>query len=1215
VAVVTIRLLCEAERHERPRHRADRRGTRRLMSDVLVPGPPPAAPSLQDKYLADEGEVFLTGVQAIVRALLDGRRADRRAGLRTATFVSGYQGSPLGTFDSELARLKELKDEFDIVHVPGLNEELAATSVWGSQIAPALPDARYDGVVGVWYGKAPGLDRAGDAIRHANFVGTSGTGGVLALTGDDPSAKSSTLPGHSDLALADLGLPTLSPGSLQDVIDLGLHGVALSRASGLWTALKIVTNVADGHGTAYVGPDRVAPILPTVEYDGRPYVHTPDARIVPPATIEMERSLFGVRMQIAREYARLNGLNRVEVDPADAWIGILAAGKTYADVRQALAELGLDDTELRRAGVRLLKLGMTYPLEPQIVRTFARGLREILVVEDKRPFLESAVRDVLYELAERPRVVGRHDEHGAPLLPTAGELTPDAIAPVLAARIGARVSTDAMQARLAAIDAARAAVALPVLRPSPAGAPPVVRTPFFCSGCPHNTSTKAPEDALVGGGIGCHLMAMHAPKGAGTYVGATQMGGEGAQWIGMAPFTDTTHFIQNVGDGTFFHSGSLALRAAIAAGVNVTFKILFNAHVAMTGGQEVEGERSVADLTRLLEAEGVRRTIVTTEDSSRYRGVSLAKSAELWGRERLLEAQQELAAVPGVTVLVHDQRCAAEARRQRKRGLLEDPRRRVVINQRVCEGCGDCGEKSNCLSVQPVDTEFGRKTAIDQPSCNKDFSCLDGDCPSFLTVEPRHSGTPRPTAAPSLDVELPLPEAKVPSDDFTVRMPGIGGTGVVTVSQIVGMAGRLDRRHVWGLDQTGLSQKAGPVVSDVRISTTPIDGANKATAGAVDLYLALDVLTASDATNLRTLDPARSIAVVSTSQVPTGAMAARPDLPFPSVGDLVGAIAQRTRAQEMVTLDAQALALALFDDTLQANLIALGAAFQAGALPLSLGSVEQAIRLNGRDAERNLLAFSWGRAAVADGDRVGRMLDSRRPSRPAAKHERRSEALLEPLATDGELRRALGVRVPDLIDYQGVDYARAYVAVVGRVLDAERSRAPGARGLAEAVAFHLHKLMAYKDEYEVARLHLDPAERARVTAMFGPDARVSLHLHPPLLRALGLRRKLRLGRWFWPALYLLRAGRRVRGTPLDPFGRARVRRVERELIDEYRELADWICERLDASNHAAAVELAELADCVRGYEDIKLRNVETYRERVRDARTRMQLSADAPPAR
>ena len=1143
--------------------------------------------SLESKYTQEQGTIFLSGIQALVRLPLDQHRADRRRGLRTATFISGYRGSPLGGFDLTLERLKPLLAQHHVVFSSGLNEDLGATAVFGSQMVNSFPRPKYDGVLGMWYGKAPGVDRTGDVFKHANYAGTGKNGGVLALAGDDPISKSSTLPSHSEIAFYDAFMPTLFPGNVQEILDFGQHGFMLSRTSGLWVGFKIVTNVADETGTAEVAPERIAPVIPTVELDGRPFQHQINLMLIPPFGLDMERTIHAARLELARRYAWENKLNRLTAPTPDAWLGILTAGKTYYDVRQALQELGLDAAALRRYGIRILQMGMLFPMEPRIVREFAQGLQEILVIEEKRPYLEMFAKDLLYGSPDRPRIVGKQDEEERSLLPLTGELDSDLIARAIAKRLARKVRIESVEARIQRLDELKA-------RPR---ALTLARTAYFCSGCPHNRSTVVPEGSVAAAGIGCHGMAMGMNRG---IVGVTHMGGEGAQWVGVAPFTETPHLFQNIGDGTLFHSGGLAINYAVASGVNITYKILYNGAVAMTGGQDAAGALPIPALTRRLEAEGVKRILVTTDAPEKYRGVSLAGIAEVWHRDRLLEAQSALAAIPGVTVLLHDQQCAAEKRRLRKRGKQAEPQTRVFINERVCEGCGDCGKKSNCLSVQPVETEFGRKTQIHQSSCNKDYSCLLGDCPAFLTVEPVGPAPQKERRLTPLEAELPEPALTVQADGFALHMMGIAGTGVVTVSQILGTAAMLDGRHVRGLDQTGLSQKGGPVVSDLKIAARPIDGANKVSAGGTDLYLGFDLLVAADSGNLDKADPGRTVAVVSTSQIPTGQMVVDTAVHFPELGSTLLSIDRVSRKDENVYLDAGAIAEGLFSDHMATNPLMLGAAYQAGALPISAASIEQAIRLNGVSVEMNLLAFRWGRMVVVDGKRVeaavrkatGREIETRALSPEA-------QRLVDAAGVEGETRRLLEVRVPELIEYQSVSYARQYTDFVATVARAEAERVPGRTGLSEAVARHLFKLMAYKDEYEVARLHLDPALRAELEARFGQAITSQWHLHPPFLRALGLKKKVKLGSWFAPALRLLRAMKGLRGTALDPFGRAEVRRVERALPGEYRAIIETVLTTLAPATHDTAVAIGELPDQIRGYEAIKLENVKRFRDAAR----------------
>jgi indolepyruvate ferredoxin oxidoreductase len=1160
-------------------------------------------PVLDQRYRLTDGLIHLSGVQALVRLPLDVRRADRLAGRSSAAFVSGYEGSPLGGYDLELGRQQALLDEHDVVFRPAVNEELAATAVQGSQLAGTLADARVDGVAGFWYGKSPGVDRASDALRHATLAGTHPAGGALALAGDDPAAKSSTVPGASERLLADLGMPVLYPGDPQEVLDLGLHAVALSRASGLWVGFKIATNVADGVGTVQVHPELVRPVTPVVELDGVPYVHAPHTRMLAPYLADLERTRDGVRLQLALEYARLNGLNPVHGGPGDR-IGILAPGKTWYDLRQALRILGLDDAELARRGIRLMQLRMVHPVEPTGLLAFADGLRELVVVEEKRSFVEAAVKDLLYGRPGAPAVSGKRTPDGAELLSPVGELDPDVIAAALAARLLEHGDVPTVAAWRAARErpAPRERVALSLTPVTP-------RTPYFCSGCPHNTSTRTPDGSLVGVGIGCHTLVMlMRPEMVGELTGLTQMGGEGAQWIGMAPFVGRDHLLQNIGDGTFHHSGSLAVRAAVAAGVNLTYKLLYNSAVAMTGGQQATGVMSVAAITRELTAEGVRRIIVTTGEPETYPTAGMADGVEVWHRDRLVEAQERLAAEPGVTVLIHDQECATELRRKRKRGLAPDPALRVMINERVCEGCGDCGAKSNCLSVQPVGTEFGRKTRIDQSSCNKDYSCLDGDCPSFLAVVPG-SGKRKRATAPALSASaLPAPPpSALPADGtpHTTRVLGVGGSGVVTLSQILSVAATLAGKQVRALDQTGLAQKGGAVVSDIKICDQPFELAGKAAAGECDLYLGADLLVAADPKNLAVADPARTVAVVSTTEVPTGRMVTDPGSPFPAAQEVRARIDAATRADRALYLDARALSEALLGADQYANLLLVGAAFQRGALPLPAEAIEQAIALNRVSVEPNTQAFRRGRQLVADPAGFEAALAALRGEVPAAGSGpvagqalpagAAEAARLVAAPAGSELERLVGIRTADLVGYQDARYARRYAALVEQVRAAEAVAVPGSTDLAEAVARNLHKLMAYKDEYEVARLSLDPAAVAAVRAQFGDGARVSFRLHPPALRALGLTRKLSFGPWSRPVFRLLAALKRLRGGRLDPFGYAHVRRVERALVEEYAGVLEELVAALTPQTHAAAVQVAGLPDLVRGYEQLKLDNVERYR--------------------
>ncbi|HKP28194.1 MAG TPA: indolepyruvate ferredoxin oxidoreductase family protein [Gemmatimonadales bacterium] len=1128
---------------------------------------------LDDKYRLEEGTIALSGVQALVRLPLDQHRADGRAGLNTATLISGYRGSPLGGYDSTLQAAAKVLAEHQVTFLPGVNEDLGATAVFGSQLANLLPNPKYDGVLGIWYGKGPGVDRTGDAFRHANLTGVGKYGGVLAVAGDDPASKSSTVPSASEVALFDAQMPILYPSDAQGVLDLGLKGFALSRYSGLWVGFKLTTNVADEFSTALVSPSRAEWVRPEFEFRGKPWQPTQSHTLIPPYNLDLEQELWEGRLEAARHFGAANRLNRTTVDAPGAWLGIVAPGKTYLDLREALIRLGFSDDDLRRAGVRLFRVDMLYPLDAGTFRRFASGLEEVLVIEEKRNFLELLVRDALYNMPDRPRVVGKRDEQERILVPGHGELEAESLLPVLVARLRARLGD--VDERLARIAAGRGAIQAPL-------GLPMQRLAYFCSGCPHNRSTVVPEGSIAAAGIGCHGMAITMER---IGAGFTQMGGEGAQWVGASFFTGTPHLFQNIGDGTLFHSGSLAIRQAIASGANITYKILYNGAVAMTGGQHADGAIGIPDLTRELAAEGVRRTVVLTDEPERYDGVTLAPGVGVFGRENLDQVQRELRNLPGVTALIYDQHCAADLRRKRKRGLAPERAMRVIINERVCEGCGDCGVKSNCLSVLPVDTEFGRKTRIHQSSCNTDYSCLEGDCPAFVTAIPVKAvgavgAVGAVKAFEPIGADLPAP-ADQRSGDTNLYLMGIGGTGVVTVNQVLGTAALMDGYSVRCLDQTGLSQKGGAVVSHLKITAAPAEVSNKVGLGEADGYIGFDLLTAADSRHLMRTRPDRSVAIISSSRIPTGLMVRNAAVPFPESDLLHRRINASTLPGRNVYLDADGLASSFFGSHMAANFIVVGAAFQAGLMPMKAETIEQAITLNGASTAMNIQAFRLGRQLVLD------------PAWSPGPEDPRTETAV-PTSHRTELERLLAIRVPDLVAYQNEAYATTYREFVDRVARRESELGLGSE-LAESVARYLYKLMAYKDEYEVARLSLDPGFDQIVKEAVGEGAKISWRLHPPALRAMGLKKKLSLGAWFRPVFRLLRWGRRVRGTALDPFGRDAIRKLERELIVEYRELIERELATLSAETHARAVALAKLPDMVRGYEDVKRKNVERYR--------------------
>ncbi|HEY8527677.1 MAG TPA: indolepyruvate ferredoxin oxidoreductase family protein [Acidimicrobiales bacterium] len=1180
---------------------------------------------------------LLSGVDTLAELLVARRALDERDGLDTATFVSGYPGSPLGTFDLALERLGGRLAANKIVHQPGLNEELAAAAVWGSQMGGAVPYEGVDGVVGAWYGKGPGLDRSGDVLKHANTMGTGPGGGAVLFVGDDPSAKSSTLPYDTNLALADASIPVLVPADQQDLFDLGLAAFRLSRFCGSWVGLRIVTAVADGIGAVDAAIDGFPAGDPEVEVAGERWRHEPTGQLLGG---NLEELWLDRRLRAAQGWVAARGLDRFRGAAAGARLGIVCAGKTYRDVLGALEACGVtaDDEGLAAAGVRVLKLALTYPVVPERVLELCDSVDEILVVEEKRPFVEQQVRAIAHEAGRTTPVRGKRDAAGEPLVPVAGELTAERIVPALT-----RVLPD-LGPPAARADRRVGRSLLPLVEVPG-------RTPAFCSGCPHNRSTVVPVGSITGGGVGCHGMIHFEPRHADeTFVPPTPMGAEGAHWIGLAPFVGDRHLFQNLGDGTFSHSGSLAIRACVAAGVHITFKLLYNTAVAMTGGQDVAGLMDVPALTRSLAADGVRAITVCTDDVDRYGPhADFAPGVKVRPREEVVEAQEELRRSPGVSVLIYDQRCAAEARRLRKRGELEDPPRRVVINHAVCEGCGDCSRISNCLSVLPVDTEFGEKREIHQSSCNKDYSCLEGDCPSFLTLEPApgrrrprpltrvrarlarsgRSGARRGSAAPARPRlpagSLPAPDVAPVRGRFSVYTTGIGGTGIVTANRLVAHAAVIAGYATQGVDQTGLSQKAGAVVSHLHIAASDADIATATVAdGDADLYLSGDVLQAGSAAHLAKVAPGRTVAVVDTDFVPTAGMLQGNGSVDPS--RLAAAITEAVGEDRTALVDSTGLAERVFGNHLAANVVLLGVAFQRGALPLPLAALQRAID-DTPAAAMNREAFEWGRWLAADPAAVaaalGTAAGSSDPSDasdtatssdaagapagqqslwdPSPRHAARGRELVAAAAVPEPLRPVLARRAAQLLDYQGEGVARRWLELVeraARVDDAEQAHA-----LTGAVAEGWFKLLTYKDEYEVARLHLklDPDAVARELGFDG-NYRVTYHLHPPTLRRLGLDRKIGLGAWGRVAFRALAALRRVRGTPLDLFGYDPHRREERKVARDYAALMEAALTRVTPDTYGDVVDLARSVQAIRGYEDIKSAAIERWRAEAADRR-------------
>jgi len=1136
--------------------------------------------TLDDKYTLSSGRVYLSGVQALVRLPMLQRQRDQAAGLNTGGFISGYRGSPLGVYDNALWQARRFLKQNNIQFQPGINEDLAATAVWGSQQVNLFPSAAVDGVFGIWYGKGPGVDRSTDALKHGNSAGTSKHGGVIAIAGDDHGCQSSTLAHQSEHIFQAAMIPILNPATVQEYLDFGLLGFALSRFSGCWVGFKAIAETVESSASVYVHPQRIAIELP------RSFEMPPGGLNIrhPHLPLEAERLLHGPKMAAVAAFARTNRLDSIAIDPPQPRFGIITTGKAYLDVRQALADLGLDDKAAAALGIRLYKVGLTWPLEAEGARRFAEGLKDVLVVEEKRGFIEDQLLRILYntEAARRPSVVGKTDENGAPLLPSPGELTPTTVARAIVERLR-RLGSESPQLtqRLARLESFDRILDAPL--------PKTQRTPFFCSGCPHNTSTRIPEGSRAMAGIGCHAMAMYIPSRNTQTI--THMGGEGANWIGQAPFTRDKHVFQNLGDGTYSHSGLLAIRAAAAAGVNITYKILYNDAVAMTGGQPVEGQLNVPQITRQVASEGAQRVVVVTDEPDKYpAGTDFAPGVTIRPREDLDAVQRELRETPGLTVLVYDQTCAAEKRRRRKRGQFPDPPKRVFINERVCEGCGDCSEKSNCVSVKPLETEFGRKRAIDQSNCNKDYSCVNGFCPSFVTV---HGGELRKLARKTAAVadnpfaDLPLPEQRPLGEPYGILVTGIGGTGVITVGALLGMAAHLEGRGCTVLDFTGLSQKNGAVMSHIRLAPRPEDlNAVRIAAGGADLLLGCDMVVAASPEALSRVEHGVTRAVVNSYLAPTAAFVVNPDIDFETLA-MHRALKAAAGAPNTDFLDGTGLATALMGDSIATNLFMLGFAFQQGLVPLGLAAIERAIELNGVQVENNKRTFAWGRLAAHDRATVEAL------ARPAMAAE---------APAPQSLRELVERRAGFLTAYQNSAYAQRYRDLVAAVETAEKTRGRGLAGLAEAAARNFFKLMAYKDEYEVARLYTDGTFLKQLHQQFEGDFKLQFYLAPPLTAprdpATGeLKKRAFSGRWMLLTFRLLAALRGLRGTTFDIFGHTAERRTERKLIADYETMLTELIAALTPDNHALAVEIARVPEQIRGYGHIKERNIKKAKER------------------
>ncbi len=1131
-----------------------------------------AALSLNDKYEQAEGELYLTGTQALIKvAMLQGVR-DREAGLNTACFISGYRGSPMHNLDKELWRAERFLPQNHIHFLPAVNEDIAVTSHWGAQQSNLFDDARYDGVYGLWYGKGPGLDRSVDAMRHANLAGSARYGGVLAVVGDDHGMTSTDVPAVSEPTFIDLMMPVLYPGNVSELVEFGLYGWALSRYCGAWVGFK-------------TGPDTLDTAASVMLPMGWPEIVLPDYPFpsdgvnirMPDPWTDQEFRLREHKIGAAMAFARANPLNKVLIHSPQPRFGIVTSGVAAFAVLEALHSLGIDSERAAALGITVLKIGMPHPIEEDSIQTFCSGLEEVLVVEEKRRIIELAVKDVLFALParQRPRVLGRRDDTGQRLLSEVGQLGPDGIARAIASRISAFHNSPQLRDRLAFLDAKdkeqkdRTQLS-------------IVRTPFFCSGCPHNTSTRVPENSRAHGGVGCHYMATNMARNNVTH---TQMGGEGATWIGMSRFVNTEHVFQNLGDGTYFHSGLLAIRACIAADVNITYKILYNDAVAMTGGQPVDGTIDPAAISRQVHAEGVTRVAIVTDQPEKYDGQrDLAPGTQVHHRRALDAVQKDFRQHPGVSVIIYDQTCAAEKRRRRKRGTFPDPAQRLFINERVCEGCGDCSEKSNCLSVVPVETEYGRKRRIDQSSCNKDFSCREGFCPSFVSVR---GGKVRRLAGvqevPKHLQLLPEPVRPQLSNDraYNILVTGIGGTGVVTISAMITMAAHLEGQSCQAIDQFGMAQKGGAVTSHIRLSATAdaIRAVHLDT-GSADLLLGCDALVAAGELALQTVGAERTHLVINTHEAITGHFTRSPDLQYPN-DDINQRLRGAAGDTHLTFLDATQIATRLMGDAIATNMFMLGYAYQRGLVPVSSAGIEQAIELNGIAVETNVETFRWGRRAAVDLDSVTTLARG---------------DLVHPSEEPESLSDLIAARVLDLTDYQDARYAQRYKTLVERACQAEKTRAPGLAGLGWAVARYAYKLMAYKDEYEVARLYSSDQFKQRLADTFEGPFRLEFHFAPPLFSGRdpysGLPTKRAYGPWMFNALQLLARLRFLRGTAFDVFGYMAERRIERKLITDYEATIDELIGGLDHDNHALATEIASLPEGIRGYGHIKQQHIQ-----------------------
>ena len=1128
---------------------------------------------LSDKYTLDKGRVFLTGTQALVRLPIIQRKIDQSNGINTACYISGYTGSPLGGYDHALNQASDFLDENEIVFQPGINEDLAATALHGTQQTTLVEKPKYDGVFGIWYGKGPGVDRSGDALKHGNYAGTSKYGGVLALAGDDHGAKSSTTAHQSDHAFIHFGMPILNPATVQDYLDFGVLGFAMSRYSGCWVGFKCVTDTVESAASVDISLDRFKPVIPNDDPIGDENIHI-QWGFAPAAS---EPRLYKTRLPAAQAFARANSIDKVIFEDKKK-LGIVTSGKAYLDVRQALDELGLDDELCKKIGVSLFKVGMVWPLDDKKILDFSKGHKELLVIEEKRPIVEDQLIKYLYNNKNRPMIVGKKDENGDYLVPGEGELSPSLVALIIAKRISNLSLNIDLTKKVNEIEEF-----LQSINQSPASN--LFRLPSFCAGCPHNTSTKVPEDSFAFGGIGCHGMATFMPERHTYNLG--QMGGEGVMWTGIAPFTETDHIFQNLGDGTYYHSGILALRSAVASGANITYKILVNDAIAMTGGQEITGKVRIDDLTWQVHAEGAKKVVVVTDYPDKYpKNASFAPGVEVFQRDKLDEVQKNLREIKGVTVILYDQYCATELRRRRKRGLVEEPNKKIFINPLVCEGCGDCGVESNCIAIEPLETKFGRKRQINQSACNKDFSCTKGYCPSFLTITGgtlKKKSNSLENAHDYKEFKLPEPTTAEINKPFNILITGIGGSGVITLGAILGTAAHLEGKGSSTLDVAGLAQRNGPVTSHLRVSNSPSElHATRIASGSADLIIGCDIVVTTGIEAMSKISPYRTNMVINNHVAPTSSFASDPSLDLSSARMIKGL--KDAGSKELIHfINATKLSSSLIGNAIGANLFLVGYAIQKGLFPISLKAIEKAIELNGVSIKMNKESIYWGRLAAIDIKKVEKVAFSQND----ILHNEEIETL-ESIVRD---------RAKFLTNYQDSKYANKYNAFVNKIISKDKSIPNDKDDLSKAAAKYFFKLMSYKDEYEVARLHTGNEIREYLDDKLEGNYKIEYSLAPPVLggrnKNTGKYPKRKLPSFTFYIFTILKHFKFLRGTIFDIFGFSKHRKIERDLIDEYENIILKILDNISEDNYEIAIKIASLPEQIKGYDVVKEKNIES----------------------